>query len=76
MKGETRYMKIQNPGRTVGEARTPQKIRVRENISWATFPPVSALSIPAIIMSVKVDVKRRKVQIRRNMRKPRSWTWW
>jgi len=75
VKGETRYMKIQKPGRMSGEARTPQKIRVMENISWATLPPVSAVSIPAIIMSVKVQVKRRKVQIRRNMRAPRSWTW-
>lgn len=90
VKGETRYMKIQKPGRAVGLARTleyllvmdlkaaeasetyPQKIRVKEKSSWARFPAVSAVSMPAIIMSVKVEVKTKKTQTKRNISAPRS----
>ena len=88
--GETRYMKIQNPGRAVGLARTlefllvmdlnvaeasetyPQKINVKEKSSWAMFPAVSAVSMPAIIMSVKVEVKIKNTQTKRNISAPRS----
>lgn len=76
VKGETRYMKIQKPGRAVGLARTPQKMRQRENIRLAIFPAVSAESIPAIIKSVKVDVKIRNAQTKANMRPLRSVTAW
>src|SRR5436305_14840040 len=48
--GETLYMKIQKPGSDVGVARTPQKTRQSEKRRLATFPPVSASSIPAMIM--------------------------
>lgn len=74
VKGETRYIKIQNPGRAVGLARTPQKMRQRENIRLATFPAFSAESMPAMMKSVKVDVKRRKAQMKANMRPLRSLT--
>lgn len=70
--GETRYMKIQKRGILSGVARTPQKIRQREKIRLAMLPPVSARSIPAITMWAKVDVNRRKVQISKNIRAPRS----
>ena len=67
-------MKIQNPGRVEGPAKTPQKIKVKENIKLATFPPVSGVSIPAMTRLVKVEVKRRKVQMNRNIKPPRSVT--
>jgi hypothetical protein len=34
----------------------PQKIKQRENIRFAMFPAVSALSIPAMIATAKVAV--------------------
>lgn len=72
VKGETRYMKIQKPGICEGVARTPQKIRQRENSKLAKLPPVSARSIPAIIMCAKVEVKSKKDQMSRNISAPRS----
>ena len=74
MKGDTRYMKIQKRGKTLGLARTPQKTRVKENMSCAMLPPVSAVSMAAITMVVNVDVKRRNSQISKNIRPPRSVT--
>ena len=50
----------------------PQKIRVREKRSWAMLPAVSAVSIPATTISVKVEVKIRNVQTSKNIRPPRS----
>lgn len=67
-------MKIQKPGRAVGDARTPQKMRQRENMRLATFPAVSQSSMPAMMKSVKVDVNIRKAQTKANMRPPRSVT--
>lgn len=72
--GETRYIKIQKPGSWEGVARTPQKIRHREKSKLAMLPPVSASSIPAIIICANVEVKRRKDRINRNIKAPRSWT--
>ena len=74
VKGETRYMKIQKPGSCAGLARTPQKIRQRENIKLARFPAASALSMPAMTKCVKVEVNIRKAQMKRNIRPPRSMT--
>lgn len=75
MKGETLYINIQKRGRTDGPARTPQKMRQRENIKFAMLPPVSAESTPAIIIFVKVEVKSRNVQTSRNINIPLSETW-
>ena len=74
VKGETRYMKIQKWGKTEGEAKTPQKTSVSENIKFAMLPAVSAVSIAATTMVVNVDVKRRNSHMRRNIRPPRSVT--
>ena len=74
VKGLTRYMKIQKPGKTDGDAKTPQKTSVRENMRLAMLPPVSAVSIAAMTMVVKVDVKSKKVQMSRNISPPRSVT--
>jgi len=48
---------------------------VREKSRFPIFPAVSAVSIAAMIMVEKVEVKRRNSSTRRNMRPPRSWTW-
>jgi hypothetical protein len=54
------------------EGRTyPQKIKHSENIKFATFPAVSAVSIPAITKSVNVPVNIKKDQMKRNIKKPR-----
>jgi len=53
---------------------TRKKINVNEKSILARAPPASACSTPAIIKELKVQVKSKKVRIRRNMRKPRSWT--
>ena len=50
----------------------PQKIKVMEKKSWAMFPAVSAVSIPATIRLVKVDVKSKNAQMKRNIRPLRS----
>jgi hypothetical protein len=42
----------------------PQKIRQRENIKFATLPAVSAWSIPAMMATAKVLVKRKKHSIK------------
>lgn len=55
--GETRYMKIQNPGRADGGCITPLKVKVMMNISVAMVPPVSASGRAEITSEAKVDVK-------------------
>lgn len=91
VKGEMRYMKIQNPGSVCGDAKTlfssintlhtffrgkgsahPQKIKHSENIRFATFPAVSAVSIPATTKSVNVPANIRKLQMKRNINAPRD----
>lgn len=57
-----------------GSMAYPLKISVKEKSSWAIFPAVSAVSIPAMTISVKVDVKSKKTQTKRNISAPRSWT--
>lgn len=57
------------------EGAYPQKIRQSENMSCATLPAVSAESMPAIIMSVKVLVKIKNIQMYKNISPPRSATW-
>jgi hypothetical protein len=52
----------------------PLKIRQSENRSCAMFPPVSACSMPAMIMELKVDANNMKIKISRNMVPPRSVT--
>ena len=49
----------------------PLKIRHIENNSCAMFDPVSACSIPAIMIEVNVDVNIRKIRINRNIVPPR-----
>lgn len=72
VKGETRYMKIQNPGRAVGPRRTPQKSRDSEKSKLAMLPPFSAVSTPAMIMCEKVDENMIKVTIKSHICAPRS----
>jgi len=72
VKGEMRYMKIQNWGKAPGAARTPQKINVSEKSKLPIFPAVSAVSMAAMTMVENVDVKRRNCSTRRKKRKPRS----
>ena len=74
VKGDTRYMKIQNLGKAEGLARTPQKMRVREKSKLAMLPAVSADSIPAMTIEVNVEVKRRNSWQKRKKRAPRSCT--
>jgi hypothetical protein len=57
VKGETRYMKIQNPGRALGGCITPLKVKVMMNMSVAMVPPVSASGRDDITRDAKVDVK-------------------
>jgi hypothetical protein len=45
----------------------PQKISDREKRSWAKLPPVSADSIPAMTMELKVELNIRNSHRRRNM---------
>jgi len=68
------YMNIQKRGKVVGEARTPQKMRLREKSRLARLPPVSASAMPAIIMLVKVLVNKRNCQTKRKNWNPRRWT--
>lgn len=72
VKGETRYMKIQNLGMADGPTSTPQKIRQRENMRDAIPPPPSAVSIPAITMFVNVEANIRNANTKRNMSPLRS----
>jgi hypothetical protein len=55
--GETRYMKIQNPGRAFGGCITPLKVKAMINKSVAMVPPVSASGRDEITKDAKVDVK-------------------
>ena len=71
VKGDRRYMKIQKPGKELGVARTPQKTKQSENIKLARLPPVSADSMPAMTMCVKVEVNNKNIQVKRNSWKPR-----
>ena len=64
----------QKPGRDSGVARTPQKIKHSVNIKLARLPPVSALSMPAMIMFVKDEVKSRNSNMKRKKSAPRSCT--
>jgi hypothetical protein len=57
VRGETRYINIQNPGRAEGGCITPLKVRVMINISVAIVPPVSASGRDDITSDAKVDVK-------------------
>ena len=52
----------------------PQNIKVNEKSSCAMFPAVSAVSIPATTIVLKVEVKSKKTQTSKNIRPPRSWT--
>lgn len=52
MKGETRYIKIQKPGRVSFVAKTPQKMRQRTKNRFARWTAVSAVSMPATIKRV------------------------
>ena len=75
VKGETRYMKIQNLGMASGPTRTPQKMRQSENMSEVIPPPPSAVSMPAITMFVKVEANKRKARTNRNINPLRSVNW-
>ena len=55
--GETRYMKIQNPGRANGGWKTPLKVKQRENIRVAMLPAVSASGIADINIWANVLAK-------------------
>ena len=48
--GETRYIKIQKPGRAEGGCRTPLNVRVRLNSRVAILPAVSASGMAAMTM--------------------------
>jgi hypothetical protein len=54
--GDTRYMKIQNPGSAFGGCMTPLKTRVSMNMSVAMVPPVSASGRAEMTRAAKVDV--------------------
>ena len=54
VRGETRYMKIQKPGRAFGGWKTPLNVKINENIRVAMFPAVSASGINEINMCAKV----------------------
>lgn len=68
------YLSRDLPGMASFEDNTPQKIRHRENITLATLPPFSAVSLKEIIMWVKVLVKSKNAQTKRNISSPRLWT--
>lgn len=74
VKGLTRYIQIQNLGKLFGGARTPQNMRHIIKSRLAIFPPVSAELHPAIMKSVKVQVKSMKTRKSKNIRAPRSAT--
>jgi hypothetical protein len=57
VKGETRYIKIQNPGSAFGGWKTPLNVNVSENISVAIFPAVSASGSAEISICANVEAK-------------------
>lgn len=74
VKGDTRYMKIQNPGRAVGGWKTPLNDRAMENISVAILPAVSASGIAAISMCANVLVKTKNCTMSSSTN-PWRWLW-
>jgi len=57
VRGQTRYMKIQNPGRALGGWKTPLNVNVSENISVAMLPAVSASGSAEINICANVLAK-------------------
>ncbi len=68
-------MKIQNPGSAVGLCRTPLKVNIRENMSVATLPAVSASGIAAMIMCANVEVNTRNSITKSNIKALVSLSW-
>lgn len=62
------------PGMVSFDAKTPQKIKHSENSKLAMLPPFSAVSLNEMIKCVKVLVKSRNAQTKRNMSIPRPFT--
>ena len=54
VKGDARYMKIQNPGSASGDWNTPQKIRLMSTSSVTSAPAVCALGSAATVMCANV----------------------
>jgi hypothetical protein len=59
VKGETRHMKIQNPGNAVGVCKTPLNCRVMVNSSVERAAAVSVLGMVKIIICAYVDANSR-----------------
>jgi hypothetical protein len=68
VKGFTRYMKIQKPGRASGLARIPQNAYIMIDNMLETLEAISALSTPAISICANELANRNVTQIRRKTR--------
>jgi hypothetical protein len=64
-------MKIQNRGKTLGVARTPQKIRHSEKSRLAMFPPFSAVSLNEMTRCEKLGKRKGEGE---SQRRRRQWT--
>ena len=70
----TRYIKIQNRGKTLGPARIPQKAYSMIEASVATAPAISSFGEPAIIICASELENRNAAIIVRSVWKARMFT--